>query len=990
MKTIPNSPVLKAWLSRNRLLADLAKRDSFVFEDDLFAKAAHIVAVHHPEMNQASVEIRAALQLLAGGHPGEAKEAELEAEQETIVDSLEVRLPKWVRPWAIAIFLLLCIIAFAAIAKAEPEPANAVPQSQVLAAFHSNPGVLAQFGGIVIQLQNGGSTLATRGGGLVIFNCTGSGLSCSFSGSTFTMNGSGGGGSGCVPPGTVTDALLYDSGSGTCPDVTKWTTNGTTTITAAATAIFDARNASELFVPSSGGCAPTISALACYDSMNHVWTFGSNGTTVDLCNTQGGNAGQVFESNGGTSCGGYADPVVSGPDAPGAASTKNPVQVAGNDGTDVRAIATDTSGDTKVTGLGTAGSAAGGVVTVQGVASMTKLLVTPDSVALPNHQSVNVDEIGGSALAIGQQLAAASIPVILPSATITTLTPPTPPTAAAIGTSVSGDLLIGTQVAGSSVPVALPTATITTLTPPTAAAVGTSVSGDLLIGTQVAGSSVPVALPTATITSLTPPTAAAIASAIVSNPPTVPVTQATGTNLHMVCDSGCSSSAGFADNSAFTVGTTAINPIGGLYDSGADPTLSTGNAARARIDAHSYLGMDIFGVAGSAIGATNPLFDEITDGTNAMGAMNNFGTTPGAVKALNVNSSLFQGTTAVGSGAPLQVTGANGTFPVTGTFWQTTQPVSIAANVGVTQQTSPWVDSCTAANCAFNLAQSNGTALGTPNTFGASAPTGNALGVNASVFVGTNLLQFGQASMTGSIPVVIASNQSNLPTADTSDGTVSAGTVATTSALTGCIYRSPNNNIPTNGQQSATTCDQYSRELVTEPQLEATLNQMLQMAMVPGKPLSNARLVGTFNQPIQSTAGALNVNVQNSLDQCNNPAQYRKQFGTLGVTGSSQLITGEAGMRIYFCQWNDLSASAENYAVVEGTGSTCGTNTAAVGGLSGGTTAANGWNVSANGGRTMAPGNSSVGATFTPGDNVCILLSGSTLVSGGFAYVFAP
>lgn len=44
-------------------------------------------------------------------------------------------------------------------------------------------------------------------------------------------------------------------------------------------------------------------------------------------------------------------------------------------------------------GAGTAGSAAGGVLTVQGVASMTKLLVTPDSVALPANQSVNVSQI---------------------------------------------------------------------------------------------------------------------------------------------------------------------------------------------------------------------------------------------------------------------------------------------------------------------------------------------------------------------------------------------------------------------------------------------------------------------------------------------------------------------------------------------------------------------------------------------------------------------
>lgn len=48
-----------------------------------------------------------------------------------------------------------------------------------------------------------------------------------------------------------------------------------------------------------------------------------------------------------------------------------------------------------VGGRGTAGTATGGVLTVQGVASMTKLLVTPDSVALPANQSVNVAQING-------------------------------------------------------------------------------------------------------------------------------------------------------------------------------------------------------------------------------------------------------------------------------------------------------------------------------------------------------------------------------------------------------------------------------------------------------------------------------------------------------------------------------------------------------------------------------------------------------------------
>jgi hypothetical protein len=49
----------------------------------------------------------------------------------------------------------------------------------------------------------------------------------------------------------------------------------------------------------------------------------------------------------------------------------------------------------KQPGLGTAGTANANVLTVQGIAGMTKLLVTPDSVALPANQSVNVAQING-------------------------------------------------------------------------------------------------------------------------------------------------------------------------------------------------------------------------------------------------------------------------------------------------------------------------------------------------------------------------------------------------------------------------------------------------------------------------------------------------------------------------------------------------------------------------------------------------------------------
>lgn len=51
--------------------------------------------------------------------------------------------------------------------------------------------------------------------------------------------------------------------------------------------------------------------------------------------------------------------------------------------------------------VGTAGTANANVVTVQGIASMTKLLVTPDSVALPANQSVNTAQVNGVTVLTG-------------------------------------------------------------------------------------------------------------------------------------------------------------------------------------------------------------------------------------------------------------------------------------------------------------------------------------------------------------------------------------------------------------------------------------------------------------------------------------------------------------------------------------------------------------------------------------------------------------
>jgi hypothetical protein len=111
-----------------------------------------------------------------------------------------------------------------------------------------------------------------------------------------------------------------------------------------------------------------------------------------------------------------------------------------------------------------------------------------------------------------------------------------------------------------------------------------------------------------------------------------------------------------------------------------------------------------------------------------------------------------------------------------------------------------------------------------------------------------------------------------------------------------------------------------------------------------------------------------------------------KLYASISQTANTQLVTGTASKKIYVCSIHLVAAAATNVAVVEGTGTVCGTSSAGVSGF-GGATAATGWNFAANGGIALGNGDSSLGAEGTSGDNLCIFNSGSGQVSGGISYV---
>jgi hypothetical protein len=144
--------------------------------------------------------------------------------------------------------------------------------------------------------------------------------------------------------------------------------------------------------------------------------------------------------------------------------------------------------------------------------------------------------------------------------------------------------------------------------------------------------------------------------------------------------------------------------------------------------------------------------------------------------------------------------------------------------------------------------------------------------------------------------------------------------------------------------------------------LSLSASETYSAVMVAVKPFSLS-LVGNVQDPCQQATGL---------------------YGQINQTANAQIITGSAGKQTYICSDLVVSATAQNIAWVEGTGSTCGTGTA---GMSGGATAATGPNLAANGGWAEPGGGFAMMATATAGDNICIFQSSTGQVSGHFRYV---
>jgi hypothetical protein len=116
--------------------------------------------------------------------------------------------------------------------------------------------------------------------------------------------------------------------------------------------------------------------------------------------------------------------------------------------------------------------------------------------------------------------------------------------------------------------------------------------------------------------------------------------------------------------------------------------------------------------------------------------------------------------------------------------------------------------------------------------------------------------------------------------------------------------------------------------------------------------------------------------IRPTADPCQTEA---KVYTPISQATGTKLITGTSSKKTYICGVTVVTADAENISFVSGTGSVCGTNTAAV---IGSTTAAAGPNLAANGGFVLNNGDRAWAITAVNADDLCLFQSASGRIAG--------
>lgn len=402
------------------------------------------------------------------------------------------------------------------------------------------------------------------------------------------------------------------------------------------------------------------------------------------------------------------------------------------------------------------------------------------------------------------------------------------------------------------------------------------------------------------------------------------------------CGSGCSGSS-FADNAAFTFGTTTIQPIAGVFDDTGSNTASENSAAVVRITTNKGLHANLRNASGTEIG------------------------TAGAPVRTDPTGSTAQ---------PVTGTFWQATQPVSGTFWQATQPVSLAS-----------VPSHAVTNAGTFAVQVDGNALTALQLIDDVVHASDAA-VSKAALAGCQFDDVSPGTTTENSvrPLRCSTRREAYTQIRDAAGNERGANVNASNELLVALSSVPTHAVTQSGSWSLAA------------------NQSTNVAQINGvTPLMGAGATGTGalrTNPVSSSAtGAAPPTAASFIAGLGSGATggflvgpaVGDTFKPISVTSATTtlLVTGVSGRHVRITSLNLVSAIANNVALISGTGATCGTGTA---GIAGGTTAANGWNLAANGGLTIGTGLGAVMQTVATGDSVCVVTSAIGPLAGSMGY----
>lgn len=502
-------------------------------------------------------------------------------------------------------------------------------------------------------------------------------------------------------------------------------------------------------------------------------------------------------------------------------------------------------------------------------------------------------------------------------------------------TAVTGTFWQATQpVSAASLP--LPTGAATSANQLTANTSLSSIDGKTpALGQALAAASVPVVLPAAQITTLTPPT-------------TVTVQQSTASNLK-VDPSGVTS----------PISAASLPLPSGAATAAKQPALGTAGTPSADvITVQGATSMTAIKVDGSAV--TQPVSGTVT-------------ITPSGTQTVSGTVTVQQ-STASSLKVDLSGTAANATAIKVDNS-AVTQPIS-AASLPLPSGAATDV-----AQGSTTSGQTGGLVQGAVTT---AAPTYTTAKTNPLSLTTAGALRVDGSASTQ--PVSISGNQAvnvaqmNGVATSMGNGTTDTGTqrVSLSSDSTGQVKLATGSNTI-----GALTANQSVNVAQVNGATASTAATGVQKVGVVGNagaafdaatgaaPPANAVLLGGLGSG--ATGGFVTA-----VPVCDTFAAVNISTAT-----TTLLVTGTSGRHVRVCSLNLVAGAAQNVTLISGTGSTCGTGTAAI---IGSTTASSGWNFAANGGIALGNGIGTVLRTVATGDSICAVTSAAAQLSGSLAY----